>query len=188
VKNIVIFASGEGTNAQRLIDHFKGSDKVKIALVISGNPNAFVLQRAQKAAIPSLVVTKESFKSSYLVKVLKDQKTELIVLAGFLWLLPQNLLDAFPKRIINIHPALLPKYGGKGMYGMNVHSAVYSAREKETGITIHYVDEHFDNGEIILQEKCAIEESDDVKTISKKVQELEHRFFPLAVEKALSLL
>lgn len=188
MKNIAIFASGEGTNAQRLIDHFSGSNKAKIALIVSNNPNASVLKRAERAGIPAVVTGKEEFTDSNFIEELKKRKIDLIVLAGFLWLLPKNLINAFPRRIINIHPALLPKFGGKGMYGMNVHKAVCKACEAETGITIHYVDEIFDNGEMILQKKCSIEKEDSPEIISKKVRELEHEFFPIAVEKVVALL
>jgi phosphoribosylglycinamide formyltransferase-1 len=189
VKNIAIFASGNGTNAQRLIDHFSKSEKARIALVVSNNPSAFVLERAKKAGIPALIIDKASFSaSSEVIEKLHGYKTDLIVLAGFLWLIPSNLIEAFPNRIINIHPALLPKFGGKGMYGMNVHSAVCQSGEKETGITIHYVNEHYDSGKIILQERCPVEEGDSPAQVSAKVQQLEHRYLPRAVEQVLDSL
>ena len=141
MKKIAIFASGEGTNAQRVIDYFRGSE-VKTALVICNNPSANVLKRAEKSGIPSLLIHREKFYNSIvLLKRLQDDKIDLIVLAGFLWKIPENILRAFPDKIINIHPALLPKFGGKGMYGQHVHKAVMDAGEKESGITIHYVNE-----------------------------------------------
>lgn len=189
MKNIAIFASGDGSNAQRLIDHFSKSEKARIALIVSNNPGAFVLERAKKAGIPTLLITKASFSgSSEVVNELKSRHIDLIVLAGFLWLIPQNLIAAFPDRIINIHPALLPKFGGKGMYGMNVHKAVCEACEKETGITIHYVNEKYDSGKIILQERCAVEETDTPEAISAKVRHLEHRYFPIVVEQIIDML
>jgi phosphoribosylglycinamide formyltransferase-1 len=186
VKNIAIFASGDGSNAQKIIDHFQNSEKARVALVVSNNPSAYVLERAGKAGIPALLINKESFSGSdEVVNKLREAHIDLIVLAGFLWLIPQNLIKAFPDRIINIHPALLPKFGGKGMYGLNVHKAVCQAGEKESGITIHYVNEHYDSGKIILQERCPVEKNDTPEAVSSKVRELEHRHFAAVVEKVI---
>lgn len=189
MKKIAIFASGEGSNAQQLIDHFNNSKKARVALVVSNNPNAFVLERAKKAGIPALIIDKHSFiNTTEVVDKLQSLKIDLIVLAGFLWLIPPALIKAFPNRIVNIHPALLPKFGGKGMYGMNVHRAVCQAGEKETGITVHYVNEHYDSGEIILQERCMLEPGDAPEAVSAKVRRLEHEHFPRAVERVIDSL
>jgi phosphoribosylglycinamide formyltransferase 1 len=189
VKNIAIFASGDGSNAQKIIDHFRNSPKARVSLIVSNNPGAYVLERARKEGIPALIIGKASFSAtSEVVERLRESGIDLIVLAGFLWLIPQNLIEAYPDRIINIHPALLPGFGGKGMYGMNVHRAVRESGVKETGITVHFVNEHYDSGEIILQERCLLNEEDTPESISAKVRELEHRYFPLAVEKVVDQL
>lgn len=188
MKNIAIFASGEGSNAQRLIDHFKDSAKARIAVIVSNNPSAYVLERAKQAGIPALIIHKASFQQGKAAHDLEAMNIDLIVLAGFLWLIPKNLIEAFPDRIINIHPALLPRYGGKGMYGMNVHRSVCEACETETGITIHYVNEHYDSGAIILQERCPVFPSDSPENVAARVRELEHRHFPLAVERIIDSL
>jgi phosphoribosylglycinamide formyltransferase-1 len=186
-KRIAIFASGEGTNAQRVIDHFKGSDNATVCLVVSNRPDANVLKRAENEGIDVFVIDRSGFyERNDLIDVLKKEKIDLIVLAGFLWMIPDNLIKAFPEKIINIHPALLPKFGGKGMYGMNVHKAVIEAKEKESGISIHFVNEHYDEGEIIAQHKCDISEKDTPASLAQKIQQLEHEFFPLVIEKLLS--
>src|SRR3989304_1618800 len=160
MKLIAIFASGEGTNAQHLINYFKGND-VRVALIICNNPKGYVLKRAEKHHIPSLLIDKKTlYNGDSVLKKLLKEKIDLIVCAGFLWKIPDNILQSFPNRIINIHPALLPKFGGKGMYGMNVHKAVIETGEKESGITIHYLNERYDEGKIILQRKCKIQKGD----------------------------
>lgn len=187
MKNIAIFASGEGTNAQRIIDYFKASDKLKVALVVSNKSAANVLNRAEKANIPTLLITRADFyESDTTIKALHAAHIDFIVLAGFLWMIPPNLIQAFPKKMINIHPALLPKFGGKGMYGMNVHTAVVKAGETESGISIHYVNEQYDEGEIISQHRCSISKEDTAETVAAKIHELEYEFFPKAIEKAIS--
>ena len=185
MKRIAIFASGEGTNAQILIDHFKGSE-VEIALIVCNNSAANVLKRAKNANIPSLLIDKETFyaQDSVLQKLLNEQ-TDLIVCAGFLWKIPDSILHAFPNKILNVHPALLPKFGGKGMYGLNVHKAVIEAGEKESGITIHYLNEHYDEGKIILQKKCEVTKNDTPETLARKVQQLEHEWCPKIIEQIL---
>lgn len=189
MNKIAIFASGAGSNAQKIIDHFHsagyGGVPARVVLIISGNPNAGVLKIAGKEGIRALILNKERFQADGYLSQLKD--IDLIVLAGFLWKIPQKLVDAFPRRIINIHPALLPKFGGKGMYGHNVHNAVISQQEKETGITIHYVDEVYDNGEIIFQATCSIERSDDANEVARKVHELEHTYYPGVIESVLKV-
>jgi formyltetrahydrofolate-dependent phosphoribosylglycinamide formyltransferase len=181
--NIAIFASGAGSNAQRIIDHFRNSPSVRIALIASNKKKAGVLQIAEKENIPSLVIEKEKFFSgnSYLDE-LASGKIGFIVLAGFLWKVPEALIRAFPRRIINIHPALLPGYGGQGMYGNHVHDAVINAREKESGITIHYVDEHYDNGDIILQVKCPVLDDDTPGSLAHRIHELEYANYPVVIE------
>jgi formyltetrahydrofolate-dependent phosphoribosylglycinamide formyltransferase len=181
--HIAIFASGAGSNAQKIIDHFKNSASIKIDLVICNKPTAGVLEIARKENIPSIIIEKERFFSGDgYIKELKERSIDLIVLAGFLWKIPDILVNAYPKRIINIHPALLPKYGGKGMYGSNVHDAVLSAKENESGITIHYVDQHYDNGDIILQVKCPVLEGDTSETLSHRIHALEHANYPVVIE------
>jgi phosphoribosylglycinamide formyltransferase-1 len=186
-KNIAIFASGEGTNAQRIIDFFKYSEKVNVALVVSNKETANVLNRAKAASIETYLLNKTNFlENDSTIQFLKSKNIDLIVLAGFLWMIPQNLVKAFPNKIINIHPALLPKFGGKGMYGMNVHRAVIEAKEKQSGISIHFVNEHYDEGEIISQHTCAISENDSPESLAGKIHDLEYEFFPKAIEKVLS--
>jgi phosphoribosylglycinamide formyltransferase-1 len=186
MKKIAIFASGEGTNAQRVVDYFRGSE-VKITLIICNNPSANVLKRAEKNNIPSLLIDRETFNNSdSVLKKLQDSNIDLIVCAGFLWKIPDTILHAFPNKVINIHPALLPKFGGKGMYGMNVHKAVVAAGEKESGITIHYLNEHYDAGKIILQKKCDVWKDDTPETLAQKVLHLEHEWYPKAIELILN--
>ncbi|MCW3103370.1 MAG: phosphoribosylglycinamide formyltransferase [Bacteroidetes bacterium] len=185
-KNIAIFASGEGTNAQRIMDHFKNSDVARVALVVSNKADANVLNRAAKAGIPAYVTGRNSFyEGTETVERLRAANIDLIVLAGFLWMIPDSLIKAYPGRIVNIHPALLPKFGGKGMYGMNVHRAVIEAKEKESGISIHYVNEQYDEGEIIAQHTCGISENDSPEQLAQKIRELEHEFFPVTIERIL---
>jgi formyltetrahydrofolate-dependent phosphoribosylglycinamide formyltransferase len=181
--NLAIFASGAGSNAQKIIDHFRNSNSVKIALIVCNKKKAGVLQIAEKENIPSLVIEKEKFFSGngYLDE-LASEKIGFIVLAGFLWKVPEALIRAFPKRIINIHPALLPGYGGQGMYGNHVHEAIISAQDKESGITIHYVDEHYDNGDIILQVKCPILDDDTPASLANRIHELEYANYPVVIE------
>jgi phosphoribosylglycinamide formyltransferase-1 len=187
VKNIAIFASGEGTNAQRIIDHFRNSSNIHTALIVSNKPGAKVLERAKKENIPSLVLNRADFyESDRTIRELRSRNIDLVVLAGFLWMIPGNLVAAFPDRIINIHPALLPKFGGKGMYGMNVHKAVLQAEEKESGISIHFVNEKYDEGKIISQHSCKVEKDDTPETLAEKIRRLEHEHFPKVIEKLLS--
>ena len=186
MKRIAIFASGEGTNTQHLINYFAGSD-VKIALVVCNNPSANVLKRAEKSNIPSLIINKESFyKTDLVLKRLITEKINLIVCAGFLWKISDAILHKFPNKVINIHPALLPKFGGKGMYGMNVHKAVLEAGEHESGITIHYLNEQYDEGEIIFQAKCEIKKGDTPEMLAQKVHVLEHEHFPRVVQQIIN--
>jgi formyltetrahydrofolate-dependent phosphoribosylglycinamide formyltransferase len=180
--SIAIFASGAGSNAQKIIDQFRANDSVIISLIICNNPNAGVISIATKEAIPTLLIEKKRFLEgdSYLDE-LEKKNIDLIILAGFLWKIPTALITAYPEKIINIHPALLPKYGGKGMYGSRVHQAVIDAKEKESGITIHYVDEIYDHGRIILQAACPIDEQDTAETLAAKVHALEHLHYPAVI-------
>jgi formyltetrahydrofolate-dependent phosphoribosylglycinamide formyltransferase len=181
--NIVIFASGAGSNAQQIINHFKNTRLAKIVLIVCNKAGAGVTAIAQKENIPLLMIEKERFfrGDAYLPEI-SNHKADLLVLAGFLWKIPQSLIDAFPKRIINIHPALLPKFGGRGMYGQYVHEAVLSAGEMESGITIHYVDEHYDNGDIIFQTGCPLIEGDTAETLAHRIHQLEHLHYPRVIE------
>jgi phosphoribosylglycinamide formyltransferase-1 len=182
-KRIAIFASGSGSNAQKLMEHFKRSPEVEIALVLTNNPDAYVLQRADNFEIPSHIFDKHEFyKTDQIVDLLKNLEIDLIVLAGFLWLIPKNLIAEYPGRIINIHPAILPKFGGKGMYGDHVHLAVMEAGETEGGITIHYVNENYDEGEYIYQAKYRIDKEDNLEMVKFKGQQLEHQHYPRIVE------
>lgn len=182
-KRIAIFASGSGSNAQKLMEHFKRNTEVEVALVLTNNPDAYVLQRADSFEIPSHIFDKHEFyKTDNIIDLLKNLDIDLIVLAGFLWLIPKNLIHEYPGRIINIHPAILPKFGGKGMYGDFVHQAVLEAGEPEGGITIHYVNEHYDEGEYIYQAKYRIDKGDNLEMIKFKGQQLEHLHYPKVVE------
>lgn len=188
--NIAIFASGSGTNAEGLIKHFASSKEVKIKLVVTNNPDAGVVKRAEAYKKNIHIISKEALNNytDQIIDFLQTEKVDLIILSGFLLLVPAKLIRAFPNRIINIHPALLPKHGGKGMYGKKVHETVLKTGEKESGITVHYVDEEYDHGEHILQAICRVEENDTIETLTKKIHELEYFYFPKAVEKVIGKL
>ena len=180
---IAIFASGNGTNAQRIVEYFQDSRTISVSLIITNNANAFVIKRAEQLNIPCHIFSKNDFiNSNRVVELLNDYNISLIVLAGFLLLIPENLISNFRGRIINIHPALLPKYGGKGMYGDNVHKAVVQNNETETGITIHYVNEKYDEGEIIFQAKCSVLKTDSADDVAKKIHILEYEHFPKIIK------
>ncbi len=184
IKKIAIFASGSGTNAQNIIEYFSKNQNVVVDSLWSNNPNAYALKRAEKFGIDTFVFTRDELKNTNnVVETLQKRSVDLIVLAGFLWLIPQNLIQNF--RIINIHPALLPKYGGKGMYGLNVHNAIIANKEQESGISIHFVDEIYDNGKIIFQAKCKVLPGDTAEDIAQKVHQLEYQHFPQVIEKVL---
>jgi phosphoribosylglycinamide formyltransferase-1 len=188
MKRLAIFASGAGSNAENLIRHFENHADIRIGLVLSNCPTAPVLQRAGKLGVDTCVFGKTDFyHSDAVLRKLQEYHIDYIVLAGFLWLVPGNLLAAFPHRIINIHPALLPKYGGKGMYGMHVHRAVIANADKETGITIHRIDAEYDRGEILFQARCAVLPHDTPESIAARVHELEYRYFPGIVEQTISV-
>ncbi|MCB0580055.1 MAG: phosphoribosylglycinamide formyltransferase [Phaeodactylibacter sp.] len=181
--NIAIFASGTGTNAGKIIDYFKENANIHVVLVVSNKATAPVLELADESGIEKMVISRQSFyETEGLLDALRDRGVGLIVLAGFLWLIPDYLVRAYDKRMVNIHPALLPKYGGKGMYGMNVHRAVKAAGETVSGITIHYVNERYDEGGVIFQATCPIAPDDEPEDIARKVQQLEHRHFAPVVE------
>lgn len=182
-KNIAIFASGAGSNAKRIIDYFKDNNNIRIQIVVCNSPGAGVMQVAANADIPVLLIDKEQFfYGDACLDKLKDAGIDFIVLAGFLWKIPQALINVYRNKMINIHPALLPKFGGKGMYGSKVHEAVIAAGEKESGITIHYVDEHYDNGDIIFQATCLVSTDDTPETLAKKVHKLEYENFAKVIE------
>ena len=179
---ITIFASGAGSNAAQIISFFKDHQKARVGLVVCNKAGAGVIGIAEKEGIPVLMIEKERFfrGDGYLPELLQAH-TGLIVLAGFLWKMPRVLVDAFPRKIINIHPALLPKYGGKGMYGQYVHQSVLNAGEVESGITIHYVDEHYDNGDVIFQTACPVLEGDTPEKLAGRIHQLEHLHFPRVI-------
>ncbi|MGF2411299.1 phosphoribosylglycinamide formyltransferase [Ferruginibacter sp.] len=180
--NIAIFASGAGSNAQQIINYFASSSNIKISLIVCNKPGAGVLSIADKAGIPTLLIEKERFfKGDNYLPELQNFHIDYVVLAGFLWKIPPALINVFPKRIINIHPALLPNYGGKGMFGHHVHEAVINNQEKESGITIHYVDELYDHGAIIFQAKCSISQNDTADTLTQKIHVLEHQHYPKVI-------
>jgi phosphoribosylglycinamide formyltransferase 1 len=180
---IAIFASGSGSNAERFFEHFKHSPLAEIALVCANKPDAYVLERAARHNIPSWVFTnKQLAQSQEVLHKLQQEGIDLIVLAGFLRLIPDYLIQAYPNRIINIHPALLPKWGGKGMWGQHVHQAVVSAGELESGISIHYVDAHYDEGDLIFQTSCPLQPGDTPEQVAEKVLKLEHTHYPRVVE------
>ena len=184
---IAIFASGNGSNAQRIIEYFRGHPSITINLVLSNKPDARVLIRAEKLGVPVMVFNRATFyETNRILEFLRANNIEFLILAGFLWLVPRNILSVFAGRIINIHPALLPKYGGKGMYGMKVHEAVIAAGDAESGITIHWVDENYDEGKIIFQARCVVSKQDTSESLAEKVHQLEYQYFPEVIEKTLT--
>lgn len=183
---IAIFASGSGSNAEEIMKHFQNHSSAEVVLLLSNNPEAYALERAKKFNVSTQVFDKRQWRESEVVlEWLKEKQVTHIVLAGFLWLIPPYLIKAYPTQIINIHPALLPKYGGKGMYGMKVHEAVRAANDIESGITIHAVNEHYDEGEIILQVKCVVDPTDSAEDIAHKIHKLEYEHFPKTIEQWL---
>ena len=178
MRKIVVFASGSGTNAENIIKYFAENRTASIAMVLTNNPFALVKEKAQKLAVETLVFSKSELIEGKVLQIINLIQPDLIVLAGFLLKFPQTIIQAYPNKVINIHPALLPHYGGKGMYGMNVHKAVVENKEKETGITVHYVNEHYDEGAIIAQKKVTVLGTDTPEVVAQKVHDLEQRFFP----------
>ncbi len=187
IKNIAIFASGSGSNAENIYHYFKNRESIKISSILTNNCGAKVIERASRLGIDCKIFNREAFyHSSEIVDYLIFKKIDLVILAGFLWIIPTNLIHAFPNKIINIHPALLPKYGGKGMYGDKVHQSVIENCDAESGITIHYVNEKYDEGEIIFQAKCAINKNDNAVDLASKIHALEYEHFPKVIEKLLA--
>ncbi|MGV3557343.1 phosphoribosylglycinamide formyltransferase [Larkinella arboricola] len=194
MKRIAIFASGSGTNAEKIAGYLTAYPDIEVTLILSNNPKAGIIDRArkgfgpdQKLHVPVLVFDRATFyESNRIVELLQKQEVDLVVLAGFMWLIPEALVKAFPQRMINIHPALLPNYGGKGMYGHFVHEAVVAAGESQTGITIHYVNERYDEGNIIFQASCELSPQDTPEDVARKVQVLEHQYYPEIVVKVLN--
>ena len=185
-KNIAIFASGSGTNAENIIRYFQENDLIRVALVLSNRSDAYVLERAHRLQVPSEVFLKEDWVSGeQILALLHEYHIDFIVLAGFLVRVPERLLHAYPDKIINIHPALLPKFGGKGMYGDRVHEAVVAAGETESGITIHYINEHYDEGDTIFQAKCPVLPDDSAIDVAQKVHSLEYKHYPLIIERTI---
>jgi len=183
---IAVFASGAGSNAEKLIQYFKTSSVATVALVVCNKPGAGVIAISEKEGVPVLLVEKERFfRGDAYLPFLRDQDIRFLALAGFLWKIPQALIDAYPKRIVNIHPALLPKFGGRGMYGQYVHEAVLNAGEMESGITIHYVDEHYDNGDVIFQTACPVLPGDKPGDIAQRIHALEHLHYPRVLEETI---
>ncbi len=182
ITRLAIFASGTGTNAEAILSYFEDDPNVIIALILSNNPNAGVLDRAVRFGVPAKVFNREQFRNSDVLGWLQEKAITHIVLAGFLWLIPGSILSAYPQRILNIHPALLPKFGGRGMYGSKVHEAVKAASETETGISIHEVNEHFDEGKILFQARCKVEPYDTPEEIAQRVHELEYKHFPRVIK------
>lgn len=180
--SLIIFASGRGSNAQAIIDHFRSNGKAKVSLIVTNKADAGVIDIAEQEQIPFLIVNNKTLNESLLIDQLQSYNPSFIVLAGFLKKIPDAMVIAFPNRIINIHPALLPKYGGKGMYGAHVHNAVIEAKEQESGITIHYVNEKYDDGATIIQARCTIDNSDNPDSLAQKIHKLEHFYYPRTIE------
>lgn len=186
MKKIAIFASGSGSNAENIIQYFAQKPQFCVKSVFCNVPDAYVLERAKKYRIPTFVFNREEFRNPDKVfRQLQEQEIDFIVLAGFLWLMPSFITAAWPNKIVNIHPALLPAYGGKGMYGHHVHEAVIAAGEKESGITIHYVNDHYDQGAIIFQAKCPVLPTDTPDDLAARVNELEYRYFPQIIAETI---
>jgi phosphoribosylglycinamide formyltransferase-1 len=185
MKKILIFASGSGTNAENIIKYFKNSSTGTVVAVFSNNSNAGVLEKAKKLTVPTDIFSKEDLISGKVLQRVLRFQPDLIILAGFLLKFPQNLIEAYPNEVINIHPALLPKFGGKGMYGMHIHKAVVDNKEKETGITIHYVNENYDEGAIIFQKSVTVLGTDTPEVVAEKIHELEQKYFPEIIDKLL---
>lgn len=186
MKKIIVFASGSGSNAERIASYFADNKQFEVSLILSNNPKAGVLERAKRLQIPFVVFDRKAFYDFDIVsEILQSQKPDLIVLAGFLWKFPESIIKKFPNKIINIHPSLLPKYGGKGMYGNFVHQAVIENKETESGITIHYVNENYDEGVIIFQAKTEVVQTDTAETLAQKIHQLEYKHFPEVIASLL---
>lgn len=185
-KNIAIFASGTGTNAVNICQYFLNNPSVEVITLVCNKPKAKVIENIKPFELVVHLIDQTDFKNpKKLIERIKEQQIDLLVLAGFLWLIPKALIEAFPNKIINLHPALLPKYGGKGMYGVKVHQAVIEHKESESGITIHYVNEHYDEGGIIFQAKTVVDKNETVESLSEKIHQLEYEHFPKVIEQLL---
>jgi len=185
-KKLAIFGSGSGSNAENICNYFANSSDIEVALICTNKQDAFIVKRANKLSIPVYIFTKYELNNFVdLHEKLKSIDVDFVILAGFLLKLPTKMIDIYQNRIINIHPSLLPKYGGKGMYGNNIHKAVIKSKETESGISIHFVNKNYDEGKIILQEKCAISDNETIETLIQKIHKLEHNYFPGAIEKIL---
>ncbi|WP_177761292.1 phosphoribosylglycinamide formyltransferase [Flavobacterium sp. I3-2] len=187
MKNIVLFASGSGSNVENIIGYFKKYETKFNFFIFTNNPNAYVIERAKKMDVPCFIVSKNEIKESGFLNKIEEIKPDLIVLAGFLLMFPASIIEKYPNKVINIHPALLPKYGGKGMYGMHVHEAVVANKESETGITIHYVNEKYDEGAIIFQAKTSIDSHFSANDVANAIHKLEHEHFPKVIENLLNI-
>lgn len=187
MKNIALFASGNGTNVQQIAEYFQGSKEVNVDCVVVNKKNIYVIERAKNLNIPCFYFNREDFyESDKVLNIMQERKIDYIILAGFLWLIPTNLLQAYNNKIVNIHPALLPKYGGKGMHGHHVHEAVVANKEKESGITIHYANEKYDSGDIIFQARCVVEGKDSPDDVAAKIHLLEKEYYPKVVESVVT--
>ncbi|BDD09571.1 phosphoribosylglycinamide formyltransferase [Fulvitalea axinellae] len=186
-KRIAVFASGSGTNAENIIKYFQEVEGVEVVLLLSNKPDAYALTRAEKLGVPTMVFNRKDFyESAKVLDTLAIAQVDMVVLAGFLWMVPEGLLNAYPDAVVNIHPSLLPKYGGKGMYGSRVHEAVIKAGEAESGITVHYVNERYDEGHVIFQVTCEVTPEDDADSLAGKVHDLEYEYFPKVIESVLT--
>lgn len=185
MKKILFFASGSGSNVENIVQYFKNNQTIITVGVFTNNPNAGVLERAKRLNLPSLIFDKSDLGEGVVLDKINQLNPDLIVLAGFLWKFPETIIAKYPNKVINIHPALLPKYGGKGMYGIKVHQAVLDNKETESGITIHYVNEHYDEGEFIFQKSVDIHECKSAEEIAQKIHELEYQYFPEVIERLL---
>ncbi|WP_294821892.1 phosphoribosylglycinamide formyltransferase [uncultured Flavobacterium sp.] len=185
MKNIILFASGGGSNARRIMEYFAGRQGYRVRALLTNNPNAGAIAIADSHNVPSVIFNRDELNDGTVLSEVKKYSPDIIVLAGFLWKFPTDIIKEYPHKVINIHPALLPNYGGKGMYGMNVHRAVHENRDKESGITVHYVNEHYDEGNVIFQKAIAIEECLSPEDVALKVLSLEHKHFPVVIEQLL---
>ncbi|MBC7891528.1 MAG: phosphoribosylglycinamide formyltransferase [Sphingobacteriaceae bacterium] len=180
--SLALFASGSGSNAEKIVEYFHDHPQIQVRLILCNNPEAGVIARAERLGVPLVLFTREEFRSERVLEILRETGIDWVILAGFLWLVPKDLVAAFPGKILNLHPALLPKFGGKGMYGHFVHEAVVAAGERESGITIHRVDEHYDEGAVVFQARFPVEPGDTPADVARKGQALEHEWFPKVIE------
>ncbi|WP_089685019.1 phosphoribosylglycinamide formyltransferase [Catalinimonas alkaloidigena] len=182
--HLALFCSGSGSNAEKIMAYFENHPDIRVSLLLANRPDAYALERAKRFGVPTVVFDRKTFRETdTILQALSAHKVDLVVLAGFLWLVPAYLIEAYPDRILNIHPALLPRFGGKGMWGMHVHEAVVAGQESETGITIHLVNERYDEGRVLFQATCPVQPTDTPEDIQKRVQVLEHRHFPEVIER-----